>query len=269
MDINLDTNEMTDTVASKRIWTYWAQGWDKAPEICKVCRDSWIKLNPTWEVISLDQDDVREFIPDDIYDKILKFGGKWENMTRCELIRLYLVATYGGIYTDCTNVCNKPLDEWLVESLLVDNMWLHWDFDSGCPTYNFLYSRTTNNEIFVKSFDSMIDNSPLYTGGYGRMFHAFRRSLDPVLAKKLKTEKQIGRSSNNTNPRQGVKIIANSFRAMINPLDELFVEALKIYPFFKLTWKFKGNDKPLQSVFPPDSKLIYLLRSLSLLLENE
>ena len=87
-------------MALKRIWIYWAQGWEAAPPICKICRDSWIKLNPTWEVIQLDQESVREVIPDDIYAQILKFGGKWANMTRCELIRLYLVAAYGGVYTD-------------------------------------------------------------------------------------------------------------------------------------------------------------------------
>jgi hypothetical protein len=260
---------MSDNIASKRIWTYWAQGWEKAPEICKVSRDSWIKLNPTWEVISLDQDTVREFIPDDIYDRILKFGGKWTNMTRCELIRLYLVASCGGVYTDATNICNHPLDDWLVESRLVDNIWLHWDFNSLVATYNFLYSRIASNEIFLKAFYYLIDDTSLHVGSRERMFRAFNKSLDADLKNKLKTEKQIGKSSNRTKPKQGTKIIANSFRAMVNPLDEVFLEALKIYPFFKLAWKFKDNDKPLQSVFPPDSKLIYLLTSLSLLAENE
>jgi len=251
--------------ASKRIWTYWAQGWKKAPEICKVCRDSWIKLNPTWEVISLDQDSVQEFIPSDIYDKILRFGGKWPQMTRCELMRLYLVATYGGVYTDSTNCCNQPLDDWLVEALLVEGVWLHWDHNGPVPTYNFLYSRIPNNEILLKSFDSIIDNSSLHEGGYHRIVRAFSRSLDADLKDKLKTEKQIGKSSNRTKPKQGTKIIANSFREMIKPLDEAFLEALKIYPLFKLSHKFDNNDKPLQSVFPPDSKFIYLLSKLSIL----
>ena len=256
-------------MALKRIWIYWAQGWEAAPPICKICRDSWIKLNPTWEVIQLDQESVREFIPDDIYDKVLKFGGKWTNMTRCELIRLYLVASYGGVYTDCTNVCNKPLDGWLVESLLVDDAWLHWDFNSPVSTYNFLYSRISNNSIFQDAFFSMIDNSSLYEGQYNRMYATFNKLLDGDIAKELKTQKQIGRSSNRTSPKQGTKIIANSFQGMCREVDEVFLKALNIYPLFKLTWKFKDNDKPLQSVFPADSKLIYLLTALSLLAENE
>tara|TARA_R110000824_G_scaffold399014_1_gene603778 strand:- start:810 stop:1115 length:306 start_codon:yes stop_codon:yes gene_type:complete len=101
------------------------------------------------------------------------------------------------------------------------------------------------------------------------MFIAFSRSLDEDLKNKLKTQKQIGKSSNRTKPKQGTKIIANSFRAMHGPINDKVMEAFKIYPFFKLTWKFKDNDKPLQSVFPPNSNLIYLLRALSLLPENE
>ena len=266
MDINLDSKEMNDTVASKRIWIYWAQGWDKAPEICKASRDSWVRLNPTWEVISLDQDGLRQYIPDDTYAKILKFATR---TTQSDIIRLYLVYTYGGLWTDVTNICNHPLDDWLVESRLVDNIWLPWDFNRGVPTYNFLYSRTPRNEILLKSFDSIIDNSSLHAGKYQRVVRAFGRSLDAELKKKLKTEKQIGKSRNYPSPKLGVKIIANSFWEMRGPTNDRFIEALKIYPFFKLTWKFKGNYKPLQSVFPPDSKLIYLLRSLSLLPENE
>ena len=255
-----------DNMALKRIWIYWAQGWEDAPPICKICRDSWIKLNPTWEVIQLDHDSVREFIPDDIYDKILKFA---THTTQSDVIRLYLVYTYGGLWTDCTNVCNKPLDDWLVESLLVDDIWLHWDFNSPVSTYNFLYSRIPNNEILLKPFDAIIDNSSLYKGEYQRVVRAFSGSLDADLKNKLKTQKQIGRSSNRTSPKQGTKIIANNFKAMCKEVDKTFLEALNTYPLFKLTWKFKDNDKPLQSVFPPDSKLVYLLTALSLLPENE
>tara|TARA_R110002051_G_scaffold11260_1_gene41206 strand:- start:773 stop:2194 length:1422 start_codon:yes stop_codon:yes gene_type:complete len=256
----------SDNLVSKRIWIYWAQGWDEAPEICKLCKDSWIKLNPTWEVVSLDRDSLRQFIPDDTYSKILKFA---THTTQSDVIRLYLVSRYGGLWTDATNICNHPLDDWLVESRLVDNIWLHWDFNSDAATYNFLYSRTPKNKILLKSWGSIIDNSSLHEGGYHRVVRAFSRSLDADLKNKLKTEKQIGRSSNQTSPKQGTKIIANGVKLMLQGADARFIEATRTYPFFKLTWKFKDNDKPLQSVFPPHTKLIYLLRKLSLLPKNE
>src|SRR6185503_7820639 len=28
------------------IWTFWTQGWDRAPDICKLCRKSWEMMNP-------------------------------------------------------------------------------------------------------------------------------------------------------------------------------------------------------------------------------
>ena len=90
------------------------------------------------------------------------------------------------------------------------------------------------------------------------MFTAFFRSLDSSVRYQLKELKQIGKSSNKTN--QGVKIIANSFGLMNDKVDKSFLDALEIYPFFKLTWKFKNKDKPIESVFDPGSKLIFLLK---------
>ena len=38
----------------KIIWIYWHQGWGNAPEIIKICKKSWIKKNPEWDVRALD-----------------------------------------------------------------------------------------------------------------------------------------------------------------------------------------------------------------------
>ena len=58
----------------------------------------------------------------------------------------------------------------------------------------------------------------------------------PIKSRCLK-EYQIGKSSNNTNPKQGVKIIANLFKLMNQKNDKHFENALIKYPFFKLTYK--------------------------------
>jgi hypothetical protein len=105
-------------------------------------------------------------------------------------------------------------------------------------------------------YTKVVNDSKLYKGENLRIINKFKDLL-PKEFFNLK-KKQIGMSSNNTNPKSGVKIIANSFELMNEKNDKLFIDAVKIYPFFKLTYKNvpKGN---INDVFKKNSKLIYLL----------
>ncbi len=243
----------------KDIWIYWAQGWSDAPEICKVCLESWRRLNPGWRVHRLDRRSCGEYIPPEALGLIEEFGGRWPEMTRCELIRLFLVAEYGGLYTDATNLCNLPLDSWLGAERLVEGAWLHWDFDSRIPTFNFLYAAGPGNALYRRAFEAIAGDRRLRDGGYGRIYKAFSRLLPPRVAVEIKRDKQIGRSSNNGRRKQGVKIIANSFELMNSAVGPRFRSAVDVFPFFKLSWKFEGNDIPIKERFRPDSKLLFLL----------
>jgi glycosyltransferase involved in cell wall biosynthesis len=257
------TNSMK---ASKIIWIYWAQGWDDAPEICKLCRDSWKKLNPTWGVREMDDSNLMDFVPADVYSEILKFGGTWPRVSRGDLIRLYLIARYGGVWTDATNLCNKPLDEWLNDSLLVDGFWLPWG-ESAEPTYNFLYSKAASSSWLMEVFFQMLRDSTHLadinnpSSEYLCMIKKFYALLPVEMATKLKQEKQ----PYNATQGHGLKIIANDFQLMNDKTNKVFEEAVEKCPFFKLTWKFKDNKKPITSTFDPDSKLIYVLKERELL----
>ena len=96
----------------------------------------------------------------------------------------------------------------------------------------------------------------LYEGEYLRIIKKFFEII-PTDLRRLK-ENQIGKSSNNTNPKQGVKIIANSFSLMNQQNDIHFENALDIYPFFKLTYKGLPNGN-IKNIFYKNSKIIRLL----------
>ena len=91
------------------VWLYWAQGWDKAPELCQKVRKSWEMLNPTWEIRALSYRDVTALIDMTHFphDNIIQI--------QSDFIRLSLLATYGGVWADSTLLCMKPLDSWLPE----------------------------------------------------------------------------------------------------------------------------------------------------------
>ena len=155
---------------------------------------------------------------------------------------------------DATQFCNKPLDFWLNQNL-VQNTFVQWDFDSMIPSINFLYSSECNNDYFKIDIDlKKLDK------GYTKISKLFKKNLLNIKDSFLqKQEKTIGKSSNNTIPKMGVKAIANSFQLMNESVDSSFIELLQKVPYFKLTWKYKNNHKNLELTFKKDSKLLKLL----------
>lgn len=92
----------------KRIWILWHQGWDKAPDVCKTCLASWEYHNPDWEIVTLDSVTAKDWVNIDS-----KLPGLITNyISYSDILRLFLLNTYGGVWVDATTFCNKPLDEW-------------------------------------------------------------------------------------------------------------------------------------------------------------
>ena len=89
----------------KIIWFIWLQGLDEAPLVVRKCYDSWIKHNPGWQVIFLDAANIADHID-------LKQGGI-TTQAYSDVLRINLLAKYGGVWVDATCYCNKSLDEWL------------------------------------------------------------------------------------------------------------------------------------------------------------
>lgn len=241
---------------NKTIWIYWHSGYDTAPEICKACYNSWVENNPEWTVIMLCDDNMEKYIPVREWNRISRHLTKNK---QSDLIRLYLIGRYGGVYTDITNYCIAPIDHWLKPEMLVDDSWFHWDYNSDIPTFNFIYTTRSGHVKFMQYYDTMIqDEKLLAVDEYLALVFRFADLIQDTDFMELKN-KQIGQSSNSTTPKQGTKIIANCHRLMNQPVDQNFREAVSIYPFFKLTWKFENNDIPLKSRFCKNSKLLYLL----------
>lgn len=95
----------------KRIWFLWFQGIDAAPPLVKRCLKSWRFWNPTWTVDIIDETRLPALLPEhEVWSE------RWSRMTpaaRSDLVRLNLLCRYGGVWTDATCLCRKPLDVWL------------------------------------------------------------------------------------------------------------------------------------------------------------
>ncbi len=98
---------------TKKIWLYWHQGWEKAPDLVKQCADSWRLKNPDYEIHLLDQNSVAEYIS---FPKEIDFRRKKLTVQKISnLTRLGLLSKYGGAWADASVFCNRPLSEWLGE----------------------------------------------------------------------------------------------------------------------------------------------------------
>ena len=133
----------------KTVWLYWEQGWDAAPELVRQCRRSWELNNPDWTVRCLDGTtvgehfDLEEWMPGPTgrplpwrrfaawsYNawqrsrskrlQLRMIGRKRIHVQgRSDILRLNLLARYGGVWADATLWCHRPLDDWL--GALVDS----------------------------------------------------------------------------------------------------------------------------------------------------
>jgi hypothetical protein len=93
----------------KIIWIYWDRGWQQAPALCRLCRDTWKTLNPGYRVVELDDTILGEHLVPLEWERnpVITIGGF------TNILRMRLLTRYGGIWTDATVYPQRPLDQWL------------------------------------------------------------------------------------------------------------------------------------------------------------
>src|SRR5215204_6158521 len=103
---------MNISPTSRTIWLYWDTGFADAPELVRLCAKSWVKRNPDWNVILLDDDNVNKYV--NMAD-VRQRNPKLPIQAFTDLLRLRLLKSYGGIWSDATGYCNRPVSEWLFQ----------------------------------------------------------------------------------------------------------------------------------------------------------
>ena len=95
----------------KNIWTAWFQGEDNEPEVIQLTIASIRKYANLHEVIVLTDDNISDYldVPDNLQQKYRK--GTIGKAAYADLIRLMVLAKYGGIWVDATILLNDPFDE--------------------------------------------------------------------------------------------------------------------------------------------------------------
>lgn len=91
-----------------KIWLCWWQGLDNAPEIVKACVDSLKRNSGKYEIIVITDNNYSGYVqfPQWLEDKREK--GIISRTIYSDLLRLNILATYGGIWIDSTFFCTSP-----------------------------------------------------------------------------------------------------------------------------------------------------------------
>ncbi len=97
----------------KIIWMFWHSGLEGAPDVVHRSLTTWQHFNPDHEVQFLDLAAAEAVLGVDL-------GALFEKLTvnlgwagKSDLIRLMLLAKFGGVWADATTFCLKPLSDWL------------------------------------------------------------------------------------------------------------------------------------------------------------
>lgn len=196
----------------KKIWILWFQSLSEAPFIVRKSVDSWIKQNPTWDVIVLDSDCLSKYIN----INLILPEKKWISLSKAEqsnLIRLALLSEYGGVWADATTIAIKPLDDWI---------------DDCCTSGFFVFYKPGRDRLisnwFIISEKGGRIVSKLYE--YQRLFwlkHDFSRPTR--LQRRL-----VSIFS---------RVLNRSYKTTRYWFSPLFTKVLRIYPYYVFHYLFE------------------------------
>ena len=107
--LDTSTERGFETNIPKKLFMYWHQGWNGAPDIVKRCAATWQKHNPKWDINLLDAKIITGKVK-------LPPAAKALNLplpALSDVIRISLLKQYGGVWADATLWCVRPLDDWI------------------------------------------------------------------------------------------------------------------------------------------------------------
>lgn len=214
------------------IWVCWWQGLDKAPEIVVKCVESIQRNAGTHKVIVITDENVDQFVefPEWIKEKYRR--GIITKTHISDILRLKLLAQYGGVWLDATFFCIGSLDDYLkcpVWSIKRPE----YRFTSVAAGYFANYSfgcDTEHRKVFAVLVEYLLEYWKRYDFMIDYLFLDYlivQAQKQDVLIKE--TFKEI--KPNNPNCDELLKILGSKFD--VDKWNELKKET----KLFKLTWK--------------------------------
>ena len=260
----------------KVIWFLWLQGYDAAPLVVRKCHESWLRHNPEWQVIFLDENNIPDYI------SLKRVEATKQAFS--DILRINLLAKYGGVWVDATCFCTRPLDEWLPEYMDSgffafnrpgpDRMISSWFIAS--VKYNYI-AATYKNKVnaywdenpgmiffessrwyFLNKYLSKRSTQVWFSGFVARMLRVYPYFWFHYLFEYIYLQDNQFREMWDDTPEFSADIPHQlQFIGLLNELDKETKAEIdnKKSPVYKLTWKFDTAG------YKPGTILDYLLES--------
>ncbi len=156
-DLDVAALQCEKTCDSKIIWQYWHQGEENAPLLIKKCFESVRKFHPDYEVKVLSFDTINDYVilPEKYYGLLKQ--GKIPIAIFSDILRLYLLRQYGGIWIDATIYLTDRLPE---DILTADFMVMRKDVvtDAAENVMSCFFIRSKSNVVLLELIKSSIEN---------------------------------------------------------------------------------------------------------------
>ncbi len=96
------------------IWIYWDSGLNSAPDIVLHSYKLWVEKNPDFQVVFLDDEKLKSIVGFDFAADANCFPFvKLTKASFSDLLRVYLLYRFGGVWVDSTTLCVEPISTWL------------------------------------------------------------------------------------------------------------------------------------------------------------
>ena len=138
---------------NKTIWLLWLQGWgEQVPYLIRRVSESWIHNNPDYKVNHISMANLKDYLDGPELEYMSKVT---THQALSDIIRLSLLAKYGGVWADATMLCMQPLSAWAEEKLAPSQIWMYHGQGGKMhplcgPSSWFILVAHANHEIITK-----------------------------------------------------------------------------------------------------------------------
>lgn len=168
--IDTPQKESDDNNWSGCIWTAWLQGEENAPEVIQLTIASMRRYANNHRVIVLTNDNVDSFIQIPAEIKKKHSDGSMGHAHYADVIRMIILAKYGGIWLDATMILHEPINEEAFTTpffsigfdsekkaqFVSDHKWIV-RFMGGCKNSKYLFDIASMLTDFWKEHSIPID----------------------------------------------------------------------------------------------------------------
>lgn len=118
------TDAKAPEVVPKIVWMFWNTGEASAPEVATRAIATWRTFNPDHEVRVLDEASLAEDFGIDYQAMSRHYSVALGEASRSDIIRMYLLLRFGGVWADASTFCLNPLSDWLHPQLAESGLFL-------------------------------------------------------------------------------------------------------------------------------------------------